>query len=587
MAEPTHMDFDPHSGNNQSNQTVALKDIKATFDKFFSDPNYLKYSPDEISTNLCSLLEGINKADNNNQSKQEMKEVNNNIQRNLPGDATTIPLIPPIPSTQNSQIVDPDTHMESVESEHETEKQSKNKKEKTDKESKESKELKELKEKEKELKAELKKLNKERDQLKESYTKEIKTLNKKIEDNDKEWTQQFNSINNIANQLNNDKLRLEQGINAWRERHDHLDEQLKNKRKEYSELYKKNEELRNEASLYQSALGDAKNYRLGDNDANNPTQLTKEIEIIQDKINEFCKIKGGVELNEQNLTSLFSGKFKCKYEGDKVLTKAALQHLIIDTILERTNDYIRKGSQQSNENNDNKIKNKYLELDLLNSTNAYLFRLMTLIKCRDGTDEVSFAAPKKIRQLVYAVLGDRGFGLNSDKKEHEFVQELKEEIIVLMNNYRTIKKVDKKKENEDMIADIIRSVIKMFIFRINVLEPPGEVKWISKDTKVDPTIMEVGNLEDDNYDDWIVNLCSFPLIAVNLKSETDRKVLVPAKIMAIKVEHKSSVGAKVRNFWKPETKNPGKPQQPEVNEPGKPVKKNSMDSQSQNNYPYF
>jgi len=177
---------------------------------------------------------------------------------------------------------------------------------------------------------------------------------------------------------------------------------------------------------------------------------------------------------------------------------------------------------------------------------------------------------KKIRQLVYAVLGDRGFGLSSDKREHEFVQELKEEIIRLMSQFRTIKKPDKKKENEDMIADIIRNVIKMFIFRIKVLEPPAEICWIQKDTKVDPTLMEVGNLEDDNYDDWIVNLCSFPLICVKL--ETERKVLVPAKIMAIRAEQKSSIGSRIRNFVG-SNKHSGKPQQPEV-----------TDSQSQTPY---
>src|SRR6185369_9863805 len=102
-----------------------------------------------------------------------------------------------------------------------------------------------------------------------------------------------------------------------------------------------------------------------------------------------------------------------------------------------------------------------------------LSKLRNFINSREGTDEVSIEAPKKIRQLVHAVFGDRGFGLNKDKKEHDFIQKLKEEIIKAMDNYRTIKRIDKKKENEDMLAEIIRDVIKMFFFRIKVLEPPG------------------------------------------------------------------------------------------------------------------
>ncbi|CAG8648762.1 4385_t:CDS:2 [Rhizophagus irregularis] len=363
-------------------------------------------------------------------------------------------------------------------------------------------------------------------------------------------------------------------INAWNERYDQLEEQLKNKRKDYIELYKKNEELRNEASQYQSALGDARNYRLGDNDANNPTQLTIEIGIIQDKINEFCKIKGGVDINEQNLARLLSEQFNCKYsEGDKVLPKAALQRIIVETIITRTNEYLTKGFQP--EINDNRILNKYLELDIMNSTKNYLSKINTLINSRTGTDEVSFAAPKKIQQLVYAVLGDRGFGLSSDKREHEFVQGLNDEIIKYMSQFRTIKKADKRKENEDMLAEIIRNVIKMFVFRIKVLEPPAELIWIEKDTKVDATLMEVGNLEDDNYDDWVVNLCSFPLICVEPNSETNRKVLVPAKILAVKAEQKSLGSKIIKNLSLFHNNN--KSQQPGADEAGKPTKKNSMD----------
>ena len=91
--------------------------------------------------------------------------------------------------------------------------------------------------------------------------------------------------------------------------------------------------------------------------------------------------------------------------------------------------------------------------------------------------------------------------------------------------------------------------------------------------------MEVGSLEDDNYDEWIVNLCSFPLIGVNLNSETERKVLIPAKIMATsKANQKSFSFSMVKNYLS--NKPTGKTQQPEVDNV-RPTKKNSMDSQSQ------
>ncbi|RGB33597.1 hypothetical protein C1646_669198 [Rhizophagus diaphanus] len=555
------------------NRKISFGSIRIIFQKFFKDVDTSNMSAQDIQGKLFGLL--INEF-NNSTKPQEMIEVNH--VKHLPGEA--IPITKQ--STDNFEQKSNEPPKDKKDNNDKESKESKESKEpketKESKESKESKDLKELKEKLKKREKELKEKEKEEENLKK-YIRDLEKSYKEIENAwaNKEKSYKENEIawSNIVNQLSNEKLRLESKlehtINAWNERYDQLDEQLKNKRKDYIELHKKNEELRNEASQYQSALGDARNYRLGDNDANNPTQLTMEIGIIQDKINEFCKIKGGVDINEQNLARLLSEQFNCKYsEGDKVLPKAALQRIIVETIITRTNEYLTKGFQP--EINDNKILNKYLELDIMISTQNYLSKINTLINSRTGTDEVSFAAPKKIQQLVYAVLGDRGFGLSSDKREHEFVQGLNDEIIKYMSQFRTIKKADKRKENEDMLADIIRNVIKMFVFRIKVLEPPAELIWIEKDTKVDATLMEVGNLEDDNYDDWVVNLCSFPLICVEPSSETNRKVLVPAKILAARTEQKSFSAKSIRNFFH------GKPQQPGADEAGKPTKKNSIDT---------
>jgi hypothetical protein len=576
---PNHLDNidisnKPNNSNNQNNplnstdnRKVTLGIVKTVINRFFKEENILKSSPLDIQAKLWSLLmDEYNKL-------PEMIEVSNKCP---PGEA--IPF-------KNQSTDEPE------QTSNEPPKDRKNKNDKESKESKESKELKDLKEKFKDKEKELR--NKEKElkdkdyefkekekhlqgqlvKLHEEYTKHIKFLDKAAKEEKEKNAKEIEAWANAVNHLTNEKSNLEHNNNVWKERYDQIDEQLKNKRKDYIELYKKNEELRNEASQYQSALGDARNYRLGDNDANNPTQLTKEIGIIQDKINEFCKIKGGVEIYEANLARLLSEEFNCKYElGDKVLPKAALQRAIVEIIIRKTNEYMTKGTQP--EINDNRKMNKYLELDILNSTNNYLSKINTLINSRAGTDEVSFAAPIKIQQLVNAVLGDRGFGLSSDKGEHEFVQELKDEIINFMNQFRKIKKEDKKRENEDMLADIIRNVIKMFIFRIKVLEPPAELKWIEKDAKIDATLMEVGNLEDDNYDDWVVNICSFPLICVEPDSETNRKVLVPAKILAIKAEQKSAV-SKFKNLI---TGKSG------ADEGGKPTKKNSIDSQIQSPY---
>ncbi|CAI2162479.1 10850_t:CDS:1 [Funneliformis geosporum] len=516
------------------NKIITLGEIKKVVQDYFHNHSEIGYYRwDNIQGLLNKLAEHANNAEvqnseiDSNKLRQEMKEIESN--KRIALDLTNKPLPNPVQSQKSSeepvQVSNPTNELKNDKAENKDPIKSLGKEKQNEDYAKE---IKSLKDKNEDYVKKIK-------NLKDEYVREIKSLKQENDKYLKDYNKLITAHNNNVELFNKrqkesevERMKYEKSIATWRENYDNLDEQLKSKRKEYNTLYQMNESLREEASQYQSALGDARNYRLGDNDANNPTQLTKDIEIIQDSISNFCKIKGGVDINEQHLTSLLE-KYKCKIEepGDKVLLKAALQRYIIETIIDKTDEYLKKELTPDE-------KDKHIELEVINSTKNYLTTIKQLINTRKGTDKVSDAAPTKISQLVMAVLGDRGFCLDNDGKEHEFVLELKKEIIGIMNNLRTIKKEDKRKDNEEMAAEIIRNVIKMFVFRIKVLEPPGEIEWIDKDAKLDPTIMEVGNLEDDNHEDYTVNLCSFPLIGVSLKSEKDRKVLVPAKIIAIR-----------------------------------------------------
>ncbi|CAG8602684.1 16305_t:CDS:1 [Funneliformis mosseae] len=535
-----------HTGDNipSVENKITLREIKKImYEHFHNKPEIanqdLFESIQEFINKLTLHANNANSVQNseidaNRPKGQEMKQVQQNSKRDAFYEICNKPLPDPAQNLESSsegpeQIPNPTNEPNNDKAE--------------------SKEIKSLKKEIKTLKDEKDGYIKEFKSFKDKSEREIKSLKQECDKHKTDYNKLLTEHNNNVVLFNKEyeaqKTRYEKALANWRENYDHLNEQLNNKRKEYNKLSQTNDALREEASQYQSALGDAKNYRLGDNDANNPTQLTKDIEIIQDSISIFCKLKGGVDINEQQLTVLLE-KYKCNIEepGDKVLLKAALQRYIIETIIKKTEEYLKKELTPDE-------KNKHIELEVINSTFNYLTTIKQLIYTRKGTDEVSTAAPTKIRQLVTAVLGDRGFCLDNDGKEHEFVQELKIEIIEIMNGLRTIKKDDKRKENEELAAEIIRNVIKMFIFRIKVLEPPGEIEWIDNGAKIDPTTMEIGNLEDDDHEDYTVNLCSFPLIGVSLNSEKDRKVLVPAKIIAIKPPkaEQATISNKLKNMF--------------------------------------
>src|SRR4051812_33344701 len=77
------------------------------------------------------------------------------------------------------------------------------------------------------------------------------------------------------NKLMNDYKKLKQQL----EEQINLNEQKDN---EIQELERKNDELRHEASKYQSALGTATNLQLSDSDTNNPVALKNDILKLQD-----------------------------------------------------------------------------------------------------------------------------------------------------------------------------------------------------------------------------------------------------------------------------------------------------------------
>ncbi|PKC57607.1 hypothetical protein RhiirA1_428356 [Rhizophagus irregularis] len=154
-------------------------------------------------------------------------------------------------------------------------------------------------------------------------------------------------------------------------------------------------------------------------------------------------------------------------------------------------------------------------------------------KIRVGTDRVSEAIPTKLRQQVYAILGNRGFSQTfedkSNSKEHPFIVKLRDDILDLMNRYRKFKDQERLKKSTEDINEIIREVINIFFFRLKVQQPIATWYWLPKGTNVNSLRMEA-SWDENETDDLRFDICVFPLIGSNI-DQPNEKVIVQAQVV--------------------------------------------------------
>ncbi|CAG8607028.1 14531_t:CDS:2 [Funneliformis mosseae] len=289
-----------------------------------------------------------------------------------------------------------------------------------------------------------------------------------------------------------------------------LQDQLNEKEKDIRDLVEINRELKEEASKYQSALGAATNVRLGNDDQNHSVQLKQDILDLQRTLEHYV-----TNLKEQN--------------SNKRLIKAILQREVLEQIF---NFSIKYGFY--------KDENYSLETDIDSKAQELLLLIKNFSETRVGTDEVSNVATIKIRQQIYRILGNRGFSdiiSPQDKSisSHNFIHIFSHVLNEKINKYRQINDIEKKKEVEKLAQQLIRDVCRIFWFRFLVQEPELQNKFIESNTLINPDLMD-GNWEDVQLEKICVGLCYFPLVGRDLNSNSNYKVITPAKIIARSID---------------------------------------------------
>ncbi|GET51939.1 hypothetical protein GLOIN_2v1702277 [Rhizophagus irregularis DAOM 181602=DAOM 197198] len=313
-------------------------------------------------------------------------------------------------------------------------------------------------------------------------------------------------------------------------------------KKRCEDLGDKITELREEVTKYQSELGDATSFHLGNQDSNSTSQLSDDIRKLHEKLVSFCNVKREVKINNRELKELMK-KYDClpTNEISKNLISGVLERAVIETIIEKTEAYfnLTKNSNATDkqqldleaENNEN--QQPYLEAEIFNTTDKLLTMTELFTKIRVGTDRVSEAIPTKLRQQVYAILGNRGFSQTfkdvNDSKEHQFIVKLRDYISNLMNRYREFKNPERLKKSTEEINKIIREVINIFFFRLNVQQPIATWDWLPKGTMINTLRMEA-SWDENETDDLRFDICAFPLIGSNI-NQSNEKVIVPAQVV--------------------------------------------------------
>jgi hypothetical protein len=256
-------------------------------------------------------------------------------------------------------------------------------------------------------------------------------------------------------------------------------------------------------------------------DENNSTQLVKDIEKLNRALNKITEVKRSVkEIKKEAVAELFSS-FECnttiKDKQMKLVLVAALQQKLIKFIIDSAKNYFERADISQVQN---------IDVDKLEA--AILFKTEDLIKLTTHFEEThsvtvenSQTLPTTLRKQSYAVLGNRRFTIN-----HPFIKKLKKDVISEMNNYRILDE-EKNKKFEKEIVKIIIQVIRIFHFRLKTQEPVPLVKFYKGGDDIDPFFME--GMWEGHYEDYEVEMCSFPAIFVKSESRAYTKAQMIAR----------------------------------------------------------
>ncbi|CAG8585374.1 3590_t:CDS:1 [Funneliformis mosseae] len=295
-------------------------------------------------------------------------------------------------------------------------------------------------------------------------------------------------------------------------------------------LKQENEALRQEASKYQAELGGIRNVGWRDNDSNNSMQLVKDIEKLQWDLLNFTTVKRDhIQIKTDSANELFKA-YQCETTINspnmKLVLGAALQQYLIDLILKFTDEYFNKVFNDIR-GSASQITDEMLDAAIYFRTNDLIELIKRFTETNAGIDVHTQLLPIKLRQHIYAMLGQRSFV----KSNHPLIFDLLSETLSYMTRIIIFKEKNEKIQLE--AASIIRKVLHIFYFRLYTQEPIPSIHFFKSGEVYDPGVMEImGRVErdDEDVEELEVEICSFPAV-VTLIEEEERRVFTKAQVI--------------------------------------------------------
>src|SRR6185312_7114101 len=166
---------------------------------------------------------------------------------------------------------------------------------------------------------------------------EIMSLRQQKQTLDKQLREARSSSSFYTNAYQNEKAERRHAEDSFRREFQQMTQRVKDAEARSSELQRKNNLLKEEATSYQAALGDTTNVRWGDNDKNYSVQLGKDINKLQNSLKEFTQLKGRHISIEQQGINIILQRYECRVDPTtKLIISGALQRYIIEKVLKHT-----------------------------------------------------------------------------------------------------------------------------------------------------------------------------------------------------------------------------------------------------------
>jgi hypothetical protein len=149
--------------------------------------------------------------------------------------------------------------------------------------------------------------------------------------------------------------------------------------------------------------------------------------------------------------------------------------------------------------------------------------------------------------------GNTTFGTTSNS-EHNFISIISKKINKMMNKYRVIKDIKRKKLVNSLAKDLVINVVRIFYISLHIQGPVAQYHWFNNNEKINKSYMK-GNWNEDEVEDLVVEVCSFPLI-LKPTCPGGFEVCTPAKVFPLHIMKQSlaenletTVGRKFKNTF--------------------------------------